>query len=390
MRGRCSSRGARPLRVLVDAGPAFDQGAGIGRYARHVVPAMAVALPEARLTLFHAPAGAGGYAEAALAAFPPAADLRVRRAPLGRRQLERIWYRARLAVPVQVLGGGADVVYSPDFLAPPAGRTPRLPTIHDLAFLVCPERVEPRLRAFLTGVVPRQIAGAARVLTVSETTRRDLVERLGVPAARVAVVPNGVEERFFAASPLSDEERRALGVPPAYLLSVGTIEPRKNLDGLVAAVRRLGPEAPPLVVAGRRGWGAAAILANGAGLVAEGRIVLLGEVRDDLLPGLYAGAAAVVYPSWYEGFGLPVLEALAAEAPTVASTAPALREVAGDTAFFAPPDEPEALAAAIAEALGSAARTAAAREARRRRARRYSWRAAGERLAAVVREVCGR
>jgi len=379
-------------RVLVEDSAAFDQGAGIGRYARNVVPAAAVCLPGAAFSLVYAAAGSGPapFAEEVLAAFPPSVEVRVRRVPVGRRRLDQLWYRARVPVPVQLIGGRADVVYSPDFTVPPAGRTPRLPTIHDLAYLACPERVPPRLRQYLAGVVPRQVAGAARVLTVSETTRRDLVERLGVAEERIVVVANGVDERFFVAAPLSVGERQTLGVPAAYLLTVGTVEPRKNLATLFAALGQIGSEAPPLVVAGPRGWGAEAILGGAAGLIAAGRVVVLDRVAEAVLPGLYAGAEAVVYPSWYEGFGLPVLEALAAGVPTVASTAPALQEVAGDLASYAPPDDPEALAAAIAAALGSAARTEAARAARRRRARCYAWERAGAALAAVIREVSGR
>ena len=378
------------LRVLVDASAAFNQGAGIGRYARHVVPAAARVLPGVRFTLLYAPSRPGSppFGDVAVAAFPDRARVSVRRAPLSRRRLDQLWFRARVPLPAQAFAGPADIVHSPDFTAPPAGRAPRLATFHDLAFLVCPEHAPPPLRAYLSAVIPRQVATVVRVLTVSETTRRDLLERLRVPSERVVVVPNGVEERFFAASPPAAAARTRLGLPADYLLSVGTIEPRKNLATLFAALRVAGAGIDlPLVVAGRRGWGGEAVMAAAEPLRRQGRVRFLGFVPDEDLPSLYAGAAALVYPSWYEGFGLPVLEALAAGVPVVASTAPALREVAGDAAVYADPGDAEGLAAAIATALDADRRASSVREARRRRARCFGWERAGEALARVLAEV---
>ena len=383
--------GAR--RVLVDASAAFNQGAGIGRYAREVVPAAAQAWPEAIFALFYAPArpGPAAYGQAMLAALGGPSGTRVRRAPLSRRRLDQLWFRARVPLPVQALAGRADVVYSPDFTAPPALGTPRVVTVHDLAFLTHPEHAPAALRAYLRTVVPRQVAGAARVVAVSQTTRDCLIERLGVPPERVAVVANAVEERFFAAEPLGPAARAALGLPAAYVLCVGTLEPRKNHATLFAALRLLeGRLDLPLVVAGRRGWDWQPILAAGERLRRDGRVRFLDYVPEETLPGLYAGAAATVYPSWAEGFGLPVLESLAAGVPTVASTAPALREVAGAAALYADPGSAEDLAGAIERALAGEQRTEAARAARRERARRYRWEESGRALVAVLRAAAGR
>jgi glycosyltransferase involved in cell wall biosynthesis len=380
------------MRLLVDDSAAFNQGAGIGRYARNVLPAAVRRLPSARVTLWYAPSGPGPapFGQATSDGFRGMATPRIRRSPLSRRRMDQLWFRARMPLPVQVLAGPADLIYSPDFTAPPSGRTPRVVTVHDLAFIVRPESAPAALRRYLSAVVPRQIEGAARVVAVSEATRRDLIERLGADPARIALVPNGVEDRFFAPSPLAEATRARLGVPADYLLTVGTLEPRKNHQQLFRAIELLDGRAElPLVVAGRPGWDFEPILRAAEPLRRRGRIILLDYVPDAELPGLYAGAAAVVYPSWYEGFGLPVVEALAAGVPVVASDVPALVEVAGNSAILVDPGRPEAIAEAIERSLGPEQRSDAECERRRRQARRYSWDASGEILARVFADVVG-
>lgn len=379
------------LRLLIDDSPAINQGAGIGRYAREVVPAAVRALSDVDVVLWYAPErpGQAPFLDATLSKFDACFQPRVASLPVSRRRMDQFWYRARIPFPLQVLARArAGVVYSPDFTAPPSGRTPRIVTVHDLAFEICPERAPAGLRRYLQGVVPHQVATATRVIAVSETTRVDLIERYGVEPAKVAVAPNGVEERFFSAQPLTADERISLGLPEQYILTVGTLEPRKNHVTLFRAVEILGSGFDyPLVVAGRPGWETAPILNAAAPLVQAGRVRLLDYVPERLLPGLYAGARCLVYPSWYEGFGLPVLEALAAGIPVVASTAPALKEVAGACARYVDPASAEEIAQAIIEAVRDSERTPDRIEARQRRARRYTWEAAGQAVASVIREV---
>ncbi|MEA2510893.1 MAG: hypothetical protein QOJ59_380 [Thermomicrobiales bacterium] len=381
------------FRLVVDDSAAFNQGAGIGRYARNIVPGAAQHLTNAVVTLWYAPSrpGLAPFAIQTTSRFDEMVHPRVRRAPLSRRRMDQIWFRAKLPLPVRIQAGRADLIYSPDFTAPPDWQTPRVITVHDLAFLVCPERTPAPLRRYLASVVPAQVATASRVVTVSHAAKADLLDRLDVDPARVAVVPNGVEARFFAPDSLDQAARQQLGLPADYLLTVGTLEPRKNHLTLFAAIERLrGGVDLPLVVAGRPGWDFEPILRAAEPLRQRGRIILLDYVPEVLLPGLFAGAAAVVYPSWYEGFGLPVLEALAAGVPVVASDVPALREVAGDTAFFAPPSSADALAEAIERALDADQQEHEARELRRLRARLYSWDDAGKALAVVLADAAGR
>jgi glycosyltransferase involved in cell wall biosynthesis len=381
------------FRLVVDDSAAFNQGAGIGRYARNIVPSLFRNLLNTKLTLWYAPAQASEapFAAATTDMFRGLVAPHVRRGPLSRRRMDQLWFRARLPLPLRLLAGRADLIYSPDFTAPPDGRTPTIATVHDLAFLVCPERAPAPLRRYLEAVVPAQVARVAKIVAVSETTRRDLVHRLGVDASRIAVVPNGVDETFLSAVPLAADERSLLGLPASYLLTVGTIEPRKNHLTLFEALTYLEKRVDlPLVVAGRRGWDYEPILRAAEPLASRGRVILLDYVPEELLPGLYAGAAAVIYASWYEGFGLPVIEAMAAGSPVVASDIPALREVGDGAALYAPPASAEALANAIELALRADERTPDVQAARRRQARRFRWDESGRKLASVIADVADR
>jgi glycosyltransferase involved in cell wall biosynthesis len=349
-------------------------------------------LPDAEAVLFYAPEPNSGakFADNALAMFPPNARFRVRRAPFDRRRMDQLWFRACLPVPIELWSGKTDLVYSPDFTAPPALRAPTIVTVHDLAFEIVPERAPEALRSFLSAVVPRQIRRSTAIVAVSETTKRDLIDRYGVSAERITVVPNAADERFFGATALSPEERRSMDLPERFLLTVGTIEPRKNHIALFDALHLLPASVSiPLVIAGNVGWVADGIVARANALQAAGRVILLGHVDDRLLPRLYSSATAIVYPSWYEGFGLPVLEGLASGVPVIASDVPAHREVAGEQATLVPPGDAAAIAAEIERVLTSETSDPAQIELRRSQARRYSWDGSGQVLAALFREVTG-
>lgn len=256
---------------------------------------------------------------------------------------------------------GVDLVHGPANFAPLAGPFARVVTVHDVGFRRLPELMTPAMRLGTELLVPPAARRAHRVITVSAASRDDLVSQLKVAPERIEVIPNGIAPP--PSSPPS-AERRAI-------LTVATNLPHKNLGAVVEAVARLD-DAPPLVVAGA-GTDDGPLAARAAQLGVDA--TFLGAVSTATLDRLYAEAAVYVTATLYEGFGLPVLEAMARGVPVVCSDLPVLREVAGDAAFFTDPRDPAAIAATIQRALADGgARTAAGRE----RAAMFTWEAAAE------------
>jgi glycosyltransferase involved in cell wall biosynthesis len=271
-----------------------------------------------------------------------------------------VWY------PVVLSRRRLDVLHCPTYRGPVWPSAPLVVTVHDLAVLRHPETFNRWTRTYSPIVVPRVLRAARRVIAVSEFTRSELVELLHVPDEKIRVVPNGVEDGFEPDGPAADGD---------YVLAVGTLEPRKNLARLVEAARRTDVE---LRVVGARGWGDVRVEGNG--------VRWLGEVPDEELAKLYRGAMCLAYPSLYEGFGIPVLEAMACGTPVVTSAGGATEEVAGGAAVLVDPLDPGSIAGGIEEAV-------ARREELRRngldRARRFTWADSARATEAVYREVAG-
>lgn len=356
-------------KLLIDISAAVNQRAGIGRYARELTRQLVPMLDSATTHLWYAEEENPYDPE--LSKQTPWDTVDVRRSRISRLNVDRLFVCQHIPLQRLLRLGKPTDVYSPDFTAPaPEGARSHV-TVHDLAWLH-PEAETPKaLTRFLGPVVERSVRSAATVFTVSEAIKTEIVNRFPVPPERVIVAPNAAAEHFHGARAFDDEALAAFGLRRPYVLSVGTIERRKNLAVLFDALA-LCPPSLQLAVIGRAGWDAPAILEKIDELGLSGRVVRLGFVPDDVLPRLMASASAVVYPSRYEGFGLPVIEALATGTSVIASDLPVFREVGGECVAYFDPENPVELAKLI-ERESSTPGDMSRRVERMAAARRFDW-----------------
>ena len=372
------------MRVGLDATPLLGPRTGVGRYVAGLAGALAgLAGPEPEELALVPFSWRGTRDLAAVAPAGPRVRCGRRRVPA--RLLQAAWSRLPWP-PVEWLAGRVEVFHATNFVAPPARRAATLVTVHDLTYLRFPDMVTDASARY-RDLVPRALGRGAIVCTPTAAVAAEVADEYSLPPDRLVVTPLGVADLWRHATPPDPAWRAARGLPARYLLFVGTREPRKNLGTLLTAYRDLlegkgartatapsattapaGPGVPPLVLAGPPGWGEAL---DTAGLPPDA-VRTLGYLPEADLAGVVAGAAAVVVPSWYEGFGLPALEALACGTPVVAADLPAHREVLGDQAELVPPSDPAALAAALGRVLEDPGGEAA-RAARRTRAAGFTW-----------------
>jgi len=305
----------------------------------------------------------------------------IRHAPLPRRALYDSWHRLRMP-SVQRLTGPVDVVHATGGVVPPPGSAALVVTVNDVAFLSRPEWFTRRGVRFATRGFELARTRAAVVIAPSHSTAADLAAH-GVEPARIRVAPLGAASPAPAAAEI-DAIRARHGLPEVFALWVGTAEPRKNLAGLLRAVERAA-SAVPLVLAGPDGWGLdAQALAAGAAC----DVIRLGFVPQRELAALYGAARVFVYPSLMEGFGLPVLEAMAQGTPVVTSAGTATEEVCGDPASVVDPTDADALAAAIDKVVVDDAEHSRRSAAARARAAEFTWAATAARVRAAYEEAC--
>lgn len=318
------------MRIAFDVSPLSHPRTGIGNYIRGSLAGLVEAAGDEHEVVPFAPTSPQGKKRIPEAISGIPVEARLRFLPFAHHWRQG-WSRAAWP-PVERFLGPVDVLHFSDWMYPPQRAGIRSTMVHDLVPLRFPEWVQGRTKR-MHGAKYRNAHTCDVVFVNGEFTKRDVVELLGIPAERVVVAYPGAD----GFSP--EGERADLGRP--YVLTVATLEPRKNLGTLLEA--RL-PEGHALAVVGAAGWGPQPSLDRPD-------VIRLGYVSDDELARLYRGAAAFVYPSRFEGFGIPVVEAMASGVPVVASAHPSLDEAAGDAAVRADPESAEAISAALAEAI---------------------------------------
>jgi glycosyltransferase involved in cell wall biosynthesis len=318
---------------------------------------------------------------------PP--NFRDRRAPFSERTLTILWHRLHLPIPLEWFTGRLDIFHSTDFVLPPIRQGRTILTVHDLSFMRLPQCAEASLRAYLNKVVPRSVERADLVLADSQSTKNDLIELLGVSPDKIEVVYAGVERRFH---PMEGEialqrVKKRYGLDFPFILSLGTLEPRKNFNGLIEAYALMGDRGLKLVVAGGTGWLYDEVFARVEELGLEDKVVFPGFVADEDLPALYNLAELFVFPSLYEGFGLPPLEAMACGTPVISSDRPSLPEVVGEAGLMVEATDSEALAEAMEWVLADEDLRGEMREKGLKQAAQFTWEAAAEKLLDVYRRL---
>ncbi len=365
--------------ITIDYTPAYEQGAGIGRYVRELVSALASISSEHRYQLFIAGADPAHLPQ------KPASNFTWSSTRLTPVWLARIWNRLRWPVPVEVFAGRAELYHATDFVLPPTlPGTRTIVQVHDLSFVRVPEAAAPRLKAYLDRVVPESVARAHRVLADSQATKTDLIELYGTPSEKVMVLYGGVDQRFRPApadAVATVRQKYGLDNIP-FIFSIGTVQPRKNYGRLIQAlaqVRQRGLDVH-LVIAGGRGWLEDPIyqMIETAGMQAY--VHLIGFADDDDLPALYTAASGFAFPSLYEGFGLPVLEAMACETPVLTSNVSSLPEVAGRAALLVDPYRVDEIAVNLEKLLGDTEVRSGLIQLGRDQVEKFSWQAAATQL----------
>ena len=357
------------MTIYLDISAAVHHRAGLGRYAESLTRALVAAHPD-RYALFY-------NRERGIEPLAGLEHLPTQTVALGYKPWRLLVWLGQLAhLGFDPLVPDAGLFHATEHLLLSLHSVPTILTVHDLIFRHLPAHHKPLNRWYLNLTMPLYCRRATHVIAVSECTRRDLVAAYNLPPEKITVVHEAAAPRFQPQPPDTVAAVRArYHLPDRYLLFVGTIEPRKNLARLLSGLEAIHADGltDGLVIVGKRGWLYDDFFSRLEQSPARAAVILPGYVPDEDLPAIYAGAQALVLPSLYEGFGLPVLEAMACGTPVTCSDTSSLPEIAGDAALHFDPDSVESLTDALRHLLSDTDLRAALRQRGFEQAAKFSW-----------------
>ena len=367
------------MRIGIDAQPLTKEKSGVGYYTEQLIRALEIVEGKNEYVLFSTRDFASPFSDSTR---------------FHKRITPHVWGYAWMQIgqPIQISREGLDLYHGPNFVAPLAAPCPTVITIHDLSSFIMRESHRWMNNIIQRVLVPSSARRSRAIIAVSETTRNDVVRILSIPVQKIRVIPEAVDGIF---EPVADNEARSrvlskFGLPQKYILFVGTLEPRKNIPSLLEAYARLihsGDIEHRLVLAGGKGWGGDAIYQKMRSLKIEAQVIFTGYVAREDMPALYSMADLFVYPSLYEGFGLPPLEAMACGTPTIVSDGSSLSSVVADAGLKVDPLDVSGLAEALRRVLLDKGLRRDLIKRGKKRVKCYSWEAAARETLALYQEV---